>query len=120
LLGIAWDLWKDAKTGILAGIALYYENVIFNNVLFDRPLRLPTGAFLQTAVPCVFGPVPNSIPGLPQLQPTAAECGTSSSLHYVAAGTAVATLQQQFQALSPFSLSAPNPAIYRHTSGAQI
>ncbi len=110
-LGIAWDPWKSGKNVIRAGIGLYYENVIFNNVLFDRPLRLPTGAFLQTATPCVFGAVPNSIPGLPQLQPTAAECGTASQPVRIGdAGAAIATLQQQFQGLSPFSLSTPNPS----------
>ncbi len=51
-LGIAWDPWKYGKTAIRAGIGLYYENVIWNNVLFDRPLRLPTGAFLQTPTAC--------------------------------------------------------------------
>ncbi len=99
-LGIAWDPWKSGKNVIRAGIGLYYENVIFNNVLFDRPLRLPTGAFLQTAVPCAFGALPDSFPGLPQLQPSAAECGTSDQPIAIGnAGTAIATLQQQFQAL---------------------
>ena len=54
-LGIAWDPWNNGKTAIRAGIGLYYENVIYNNVLFDRPKRLPTGAFLQTPVPCSGG-----------------------------------------------------------------
>ena len=41
-LGIAWDPWKNGKTAIRAGIGLYYENVIWNNVLFDRPFECPT------------------------------------------------------------------------------
>src|SRR5262249_20658095 len=36
-LGIAWDPFKNGKTAIRAGVGLYYENVIFNSVLFDRP-----------------------------------------------------------------------------------
>jgi hypothetical protein len=44
-LGIAWDPGKNGKTVIRAGAGLYYENAVFNNVLFDRPGRLPTGLF---------------------------------------------------------------------------
>lgn len=44
-LGIAWDPGKNGKTVIRAGAGLYYENAIFNNILFDRPGRLPTGLF---------------------------------------------------------------------------
>ncbi|MGH9396407.1 MAG: carboxypeptidase regulatory-like domain-containing protein [Terriglobia bacterium] len=45
-LGIAWDPWKNGKTVIRAGAGLYYENAVFNNVLFDRPARLQKGLFL--------------------------------------------------------------------------
>jgi len=37
---------KNGKTVIRAGAGLFYENVIYNHVLFDRPLREPNGAFL--------------------------------------------------------------------------
>ncbi|MGO9402745.1 MAG: carboxypeptidase regulatory-like domain-containing protein [Terriglobales bacterium] len=107
-LGIAWDPWKNGKTAIRAGIGLYYENVIFNNVLFDRPLRLPTGAFLQTPTVCNSGN-PQPIPGV-SLMATSAECGSPTSpIPIGEAGTAIAQLQQQYQALSPFSLTNPNP-----------
>ena len=39
-LGIAWDVTGKGKTVVRAGAGLYYENVIYNNVLFDRPFRL--------------------------------------------------------------------------------
>jgi len=108
-LGIAWDPWKDGKTAIRAGIGLYYENVIFNNVLFDRPLRLQTGAFLQFPTPCVFGTI-TQFPGAGQPPVTAAECGTTSNpISIGQAGAALATLQQQYQAANPFSLTTPNP-----------
>jgi len=108
-LGIAWDPWKEGKTVIRAGIGLFYENVIFNNVLFDRPLRLQTGAFLQTPTPCVFGQA-TPLPGNGQPPVTSAECGTPGNLPTIGqAATAIAQLQQQYQAANPFSLTNANP-----------
>ena len=55
-LGVAWDPCKDGKTVIRAGAGLYYENAIFNNVLFDRGPRLQTGTFFfADATPCNGG-----------------------------------------------------------------
>jgi len=51
-LGFAWDPWKKGKTSIRAGAGIYFENAVFNNVLFDRPGRLPEGLFNLTADPC--------------------------------------------------------------------
>ena len=110
-LGIAWDPWKTGKTVIRAGIGLYYENVIFNNVLFDRPLRLPTGAFLQTPTPCVFGTI-TQLPGSGQPNVTPTDCGLDANGNQLPLGqvaTSIATLQQQYQAANPFSLTNPNP-----------
>ncbi|MGA7853391.1 MAG: carboxypeptidase regulatory-like domain-containing protein [Candidatus Acidiferrales bacterium] len=54
-IGVAWDPKSDGKTVIRAGIGIYYENGIFNNVLFDRPPRLAAGSFLQYTPACSFG-----------------------------------------------------------------
>ena len=51
-LGFAWDPRKNGKTVIRGGAGYYYENGIFNNVMFDRPGRLPKGLFWGTATPC--------------------------------------------------------------------
>src|SRR5271165_2275022 len=108
-LGIAWDPWKSGKNVIRAGIGLYYENVIFNNVLFDRPYRLQTGAFLQFPQICAFG-TPSQLPGANNPPVTAAECGTPDTpISIGQAAVALGNLEKQYQAANPFSLSTPNP-----------
>ena len=47
--GFAWDVKGDGKTVVRGGLGLYFENNIFNNVLFDRPTRLKTGLFFGDA-----------------------------------------------------------------------
>jgi len=54
-LGIAWDPTGSGKTVFRAGGGIYYENAIFNNVLFDRPARLQKGLFFGTGLACIFG-----------------------------------------------------------------
>ena len=104
-LGIAWDPSKNGKTVIRAGAGLFYENVIFNNVLFDRPLREPNGAFLYATAPCFGGGAfPLAIPG-GSITPAATDCGTASGGLATIAATAngVAGLETQLKAAYPFS-----------------
>ena len=54
-LGVAWDPRSNGKTVIRAGIGLFYENSVWNNVFFDRPGRLQQGLFLATANACQAG-----------------------------------------------------------------
>jgi hypothetical protein len=60
-LGFAWQPSKGGKTVVRGGVGLYFENVIYNNVLFDRPLRLATGAFNAVTSACLNG-APQPVP----------------------------------------------------------
>lgn len=110
--GFAWDPLKSGKTSIRGGIGLFFENSIWNNVFFDRPLRLPRGRFNTFPVACA-GPevnLPVPVPG-GQITPGAGVCGTTDS-GPVAIGSAVADIasfQKLYQSLSASNLSAPNP-----------
>jgi hypothetical protein len=121
-LGFAWDPSKSGKTSIRGGIGLFYENAIWNNVLFDGPTREPTGAFLQFFPACsalgqpaplqtASGPInlPGSASGL-------AICGNAQDVKngsYPLIGNAlpaITALAQAYIAGNPLNLQAPNPA----------
>ncbi len=113
-LGFAWDPAKNGKTSIRGGIGLFYENAVWNNVLFDGPPREQTGAFLQFFVPC-------NAPGQPvtlqtnsgPIVPSAAVCGNPGDANFPLIGNAlpaIIALQQAYVAASPLDLQASNPA----------
>ena len=115
-LGFAWDPWKDGKTAVRGGIGLFYENAIWNNVLFDAPNREPTGAFEQFPSACSAPGTPAKIP-IPGgfLTPSSGSptsvCGTSTGASLIGnALPAIVALQQTYQADSPLNLQAPNPS----------
>src|SRR5579864_2911394 len=54
-LGFAWDPASNGKTVIRGGIGLFYENAVFNNVLFDPAARLQKGLFLAQTGLCSGG-----------------------------------------------------------------
>jgi carboxypeptidase family protein len=106
--GIAWDPTGGGKTSIRAGIGLFYENAIWNNAAFDGPSRARTGAFNQAPVACNGTAQPLNIPvpgGI--LVPTF--CGSASGVAIGTVANQIAAFQKQYQALTPFSLTTPNP-----------
>ncbi|HEV2470966.1 MAG TPA: carboxypeptidase regulatory-like domain-containing protein [Candidatus Sulfotelmatobacter sp.] len=108
-LGLAWDPKGNGKTVIRAGIGLYYENVIFNNVLFDRPLRERNGAFLATPTVCAFGTA-LPVAGFETVDQYANNTGPSICGETVAqAAPTLAAYEAAYQAATPFSLTNPNP-----------
>jgi Carboxypeptidase regulatory-like domain len=105
-LGVAWDPFKSGKTVIRAGAGFYFENVIYNSVLFDRPLRIPSGGFLAFPAACFQGaPIPVSFGDGTTHQLAAGVCGG-------AIGTstpAIVAFQHAYQASFPANAILPNP-----------
>lgn len=57
-LGVAWDPFKDGKTSVRGGAGLFWDNYLVENLIFDRPLRIPGG--LANITPNVTGIVPGT------------------------------------------------------------
>ena len=106
-LGIAWDPWKNGKTVFRAGGGIYFENAIFNNVLFDRPGRLLTGLFLAQGAPCFGGSPTGALTGVADSQ-----TGTGVPYCGEAVGTAAAQIaadQKSYQAAIAAAGPSANP-----------
>lgn len=115
-IGFAWDPMKNGKTSIRGGIGLFYENAIWNNVLFDGPLREATGAFAQFPGACAAPGAPATIqtqngPLVPSSGGPNTVCGTSSGAPLIGnALPAILALAKQYQADSPFNTQVANPS----------
>jgi hypothetical protein len=102
-LGLAWDPANNGKTVLRGGIGLFYENAIWNNVLFDRPGRLTQGSFLELLPACAGG-APQSLPFKTSIN-LANVCGMP--IGQVQAQ--LATLESEFQATAGGATLGPNP-----------
>jgi hypothetical protein len=73
--GAVWDPFKKGLTVIRAGVGLYYENIIYNNALFDRPLRLTKGAFLNVQNACTASTAQTLATSSGSITPAPGLCG---------------------------------------------
>jgi len=103
--GFAYDLKGNGKTVIRGGLGLYYENSVFNNVLFDRAGRLPKGLFFgdelltpsTTAVPMPDG---TSLSSIKCPDGTTRTVTSLWSDALAISGPCFAAIQQQYQTIT--------------------
>jgi hypothetical protein len=113
-LGFAWDPTAKGKTVIRGGIGLFYENVLTSVAPTDPLFRVPLGnIFVQTPLACAGTANPLTIhTSKGTLQPMF--CGTPAGVPVAigVVGDQIAAFQKQYQADSPFDLTAPNPTYF--------
>lgn len=113
-VGVTWDPFHDGKTVVRVGGGLYYENAIFNNVLFDRPARLPKGLFFAESNGgnniCPSGVV--SFPGGQSVTTTPTGKDIASQICNQPIGSVaedIVALQKQFQGAVKAAGASANP-----------
>lgn len=106
--GFAYDLKGDGKTVLRGGLGLYYENSIFNNVLFDRAARLPQGLFFGTASVSVGQPSITLPDGTVVSSVNGQSLATLLTEPISASAPFFAALQQQYQAATIAAGAAAN------------
>jgi len=110
--GLAWDPTKNGTTVFRAGAGISYENVLYNNVLLDRSLRLQKGTFLYTPSACLNGQAQPIVTPPGALFNSTSNCVNNAGvpLPIFQAAQNIATLQNSLKAAYPFSLTSPNGA----------
>jgi hypothetical protein len=112
-LGVAWDPHNNGKMVVRAGIGLFYENAIWNNVGFDGAYRIPTGSFNQVPTACAAIGLPQPIPIPGGMLPLPTFCNAADNPSQpVAIGTVaseIAAYQKNYQSLITYNPNTPNP-----------
>ena len=97
-LGIAWDPSKNGKTSVRAGAGVFFDNFLIENLIFDRPLRIPGG--LANFTPLLSSGV---LPG------TTTDISTFIGQPLGAHVNEIVALQQAFQAYNAAQAQSFNP-----------
>lgn len=110
--GLAWDPTKNGTTVFRAGAGIFYENLLYNNVLFDRSLRLQKGTFLYAPSACLNSQAQPITTPSGMLFNSNSNCIDSAGvpLPIFQASQNIATLENSLKAAYPFSSSSANGA----------
>lgn len=119
-VGLAWDPSGTGTTVFRAGVGVYYENNLFQNILFDRTVRLQKARVFGSVPLCPSGDLPwpdgtvhTSSDGLDIATQI---CGQpiGGTVNGVSVGSAIADLQHSYQA-AVASAGAFNPSFIGNT-----
>ena len=106
-LGIAWDPTGQGKTVIRAGIGLFYENAIWNNVAIRRSRPRKNRCLRTVPDACNGANTPQPVLATGGALPLPTFCGTATG-GLVAIGTVanqIEAYQKLYQSLSPFNVT---------------
>lgn len=119
-VGVAWDPSGTGTTVFRAGVGVYYENNLFNNIFFDRTVRLQRARVFGSSPLCPSGDLPwpdgtvhASADGLDIATQI---CGqpVGATVNGVVVGNAIADLQRSYQA-AVASAAPYNPSFLGNT-----
>lgn len=113
--GLAWDPGSNGKTVVRLGVGLFYDNNMFNTVLWDQRSRSPQGAFFGSASLCPTGTVQfadgTKVSSVDGLDIASQICG--QPIGNVA--TAISDLQKAYQAATRTVGATTNPFFVGNT-----